>query len=84
MKTLNSYSITSTLMSLGTEGVNIESRIKENIDPIENVPETKRVFENSTHQYLIYFAQDGYKHLNGFVLGMHGTNYLRTFNSSDL
>ena len=56
-------------MSLGVEGGNIESRIKANIEKPDHVPETARVFANSTHQYLIYFAQDDYKHLNGFVLG---------------
>ena len=61
--------------SLGTEGANIESRIRAKVEPLaSDIPETERVFGNSTHQYLIYFAQDDYKHLNGFILGLHCIN----------
>eukprot|EP01083_Nonionella_stella_P309320 1095105_1 len=44
------------------------------VDSIQDATQSSesmaRVFEGSTHQYIVYFAEDGYKHVNGFILGL--------------
>lgn len=44
----------------------IISKLKES----EEKTKSERVYSNSTHSYLLYFREDGYKHWSGFSLGI--------------